>query len=221
VRRDPEIPVRQQDRIAVDGVRISAAGKLYILLNKPRGVVTTASDEKARKTVYDYLPSNLPFLAPIGRLDKASEGLLLFTNDSEWGGHIAAPETHLDKTYHVQIGVRADGTIVDRLVQGVQAERERLRAKKARIVREGERNSWMEVVIDEGKNRQIRRMFDQLGIEVLRLVRIAIGPLILGNLKKGQWREVSATEKQLLDAAIRERLTRRSADIWGKYWFRT
>ena len=208
LRRDPEMPVRERDRITVDGGPVSAVGKLYIMLNKPRGVVTTASDEKGRKTVYEYLSDNLPFLAAIGRLDKASEGLLLFTNDSEWGARIAAPENHLDKTYHVHIGSRADAMLLDHLVEGIQCGHERLRAKEARIVRLGHRNSWIEVVLDEGKNRQIRRMFDQLEIEVLRLIRIAIGPVILGNLKKGEWRELSAREKQALDAGTAERMQR-------------
>ncbi|HEU5337119.1 MAG TPA: pseudouridine synthase, partial [Terriglobales bacterium] len=113
VRRDPESPVSlERDRILVDGQALSAAAPVYLMLNKPRGVVTTAADEKGRRTVYDCLPPGLPWLAPVGRLDKASEGLLLLTNDSEWAARIAAPETHLDKTYHVQIGAIADAVLL-------------------------------------------------------------------------------------------------------------
>src|SRR5215831_3609695 len=106
LRRDPESPVHlERDRIAVDGQRIESRQRIYFMMNKPRGLVTTAADEKGRETVYSILRSEdqLPWLAPVGRLDKASEGLLLLTNDSEWGAHVSAPETHLEKTYHVQV----------------------------------------------------------------------------------------------------------------------
>src|SRR5438270_13709688 len=101
---DPEKPtVPGRDVIEVDGHKIGEAGKVYLMMNKPRGIVTTASDEKGRETVYSLLPKDLPWIAPVGRLDKASEGLLLFTNDSFWGARITSPESHLEKTYHVQI----------------------------------------------------------------------------------------------------------------------
>ena len=96
-------------RIEVDGQPVAVAAKIYLMLNKPRGVVTTASDEKGRQTVYGFLDAGLPWISPVGRLDKASEGLLLLTNDSEWAAQVTAPETHLDKTYHVQINKVADG----------------------------------------------------------------------------------------------------------------
>jgi len=102
VPRDPETPVNlESDRILNDGHPVAASASVYLMLNKPRGLVTTASDEKGRRTVYDCLPTGLPWLAPVGRLDKASEGLLLLTNDSEWAARITAPESHLDKAYHV------------------------------------------------------------------------------------------------------------------------
>ena len=108
-RKNPETPVRlQRDRIEVDGSAVNAKSKIYLMLNKPRGVVTTASDEKGRETVYSCLGEGLPWIGPVGRLDKASEGLLLLTNDSEWASRISDPNTHLDKTYHVQVDVVAD-----------------------------------------------------------------------------------------------------------------
>jgi 23S rRNA pseudouridine2605 synthase len=143
----------------------------------------------------------------VGRLDKASEGLLLLTNDSEWAARILEPQTHLDKTYHVQIAApRAapvDGPLMDRLTQGF-ADRagDFLSAKRALILRQGPRNAWLEIVLDSGKNRHIRRMFEHLGIEVLRLVRIAIGGVVLGELRKGSVRPLAAHEKQLLDRAM-------------------
>jgi 23S rRNA pseudouridine2605 synthase len=204
LRRDPQTPVHiRKDRIEIDGQPVESSAKIYLVLNKPRGVVTTRADEKGRETVYQYLPAGLPWIAPAGRLDKASEGLLLLTNDSEWGARIAAPETHLYKTYHVRIGTIADDTLTETLRNGIRTVAgEALRVKRASILRHGERNSWLEIVLDEGKNRHIRRMFEHLEIEVLRLVRVAIGPLSLGDLPKGATRVLGIEEKHTLDRAM-------------------
>jgi 23S rRNA pseudouridine2605 synthase len=206
VRRDPETPVHlTKDRIEVDGHQLKAAAKIYLVLNKPRGVVTTASDEKGRDTVYTLLGADLPWVTPVGRLDKASEGLLLLTNDSEWAARIAAPETHLDKTYHVQIGQIADAALLEALKNGIRTkDGETLRVKGASLLRQGERNSWLEIILDEGKNRHIRRMLETLGIEVLRLIRVAIGPLALGDLAKAAVRRLTTDEKLTLDRAIQQ-----------------
>jgi 23S rRNA pseudouridine2605 synthase len=205
VRRDPESPVQlKKDRIGVDGRAVHASSKLYLLLNKPRGVVTTASDEKGRDTVYAYLPAGLPWVAPVGRLDKASEGLLLLTNDSEWAARILAPETHLEKTYHVKIGAIADAALLSSMTKGITTDDgEILRVRGVRVLREGGRNCWLEVVLDEGKNRHVRRMLAHMGIEVLRVVRIAIGPLVLGDLAKGASRVMTSAEKTAMDRAMR------------------
>jgi 23S rRNA pseudouridine2605 synthase len=203
MRRDPETPVRLAfDRIEVDGNAITANSQIYMMLNKPRGVITTASDEKGRQTVYDLLDESLPWVGPVGRLDKASEGLLLLTNDSEWAARISDPGSHLDKIYHVQVGVRADAASVDKLIVGVWDGGELLRAKHARVLRGGEKNTWLEIALDEGRNRQIRRIFEHLRIEVLRLVRAAIGPLYLGDLAKGSSRALTRAEKMALDSAV-------------------
>ena len=220
--RDPQAPaLGKQAQITVDGKLIEPQKKIYFMLHKPRGLVTTAADEKGRETVYTLLtpPSagetdpritdrqakDLPWLAPVGRLDKASEGLLLLTNDSEWAARITAPETHLDKTYHVQIGAVADEELVQALVRGVKAkDGELLRANEARRLRAGEKNCWLEIILDEGKNRQIRRMLEAVDIEVLRLLRVAIGPLQLGNLAKSEHRALSLEEKRMLDRAMRK-----------------
>lgn len=194
----------ERDRIEVDGRPLQAAKKIYLMLNKPRGVITTASDEKGRETVYACLDPNLPWVAPVGRLDKASEGLLLLTNDSEWADRITAPKSHLDKTYHVQIRSLAEESLIETLARGVKVDGQRLKAKRAGILRQGEKNAWLEIVLDEGKNRQIRRMIAAMGMDVLRLVRVAVGPLPLGTLKKGASRLLSAEEKEDLDAAMRK-----------------
>jgi 23S rRNA pseudouridine2605 synthase len=215
VRRNPDTPVRRHgSQIAIDGKVIEASEKLYLMLNKPRGVVTTASDEKGRETVYSFLGSKCgnetnpsirkpSWVAPVGRLDKASEGLLLLTNDSGWAARITAPESHLDKTYHVQLAAVVDERLIQLLLCGVEARNgELLRAKGVRRLRVGEKNCWVEVVLDEGKNRHIRRMLEAVGVEVLRLVRVAIGPLQLGDLAKGKHRALNAEEKRMLDHAL-------------------
>ncbi len=177
-------------------------------MNKPRGLITTASDEKGRATIYELLEKSgeiggVKWIAPVGRLDKASEGLLLLTNDSEWGARIAAPETHLDKTYYVQVGSVLKPEQLRLLTGGVRMQDgERLSVKEATLLRSGEKNCWVAIVLDEGKNRQIRRIFDAMEIEVLRLIRVAIGPLVLGNLAKGGVRRLTLEEMRLLDTAM-------------------
>jgi 23S rRNA pseudouridine2605 synthase len=212
--RDPETPVRlERDRIEVNHRVVGAETRLYLMLNKPRGVVTTASDEKGRETVYSCLSEGLPWVAPVGRLDKASEGLLLLTNDSEWAARISDPETHLEKIYHVQVGAPIDETLLVEMTKGIRSGNgEALRAKHARVLRSGERNTWLEIVLDEGKNRQIRRMLEVSETEVLRLVRVAVGPLALGNLAKGASRELSSEEKHALDRAMRTPRMRTALD---------
>jgi 23S rRNA pseudouridine2605 synthase len=203
--RSPETPVRLgADRIEVQGHPIKAAQKIYLMMNKPRGVITSAADEKGRDTVYALLSEDFSWLAPVGRLDKASEGLLLFTNDSEWGARVTDPATHLDKTYHVKINTRVEPHFFETLESGVETERgEVLHCKSARLLRSGGKNSWIEIVLDEGKNRHIRRMLDTRGVEVLRLIRVAIGPLFLGDLSKGAHRALTPVELESLNRAIK------------------
>jgi len=227
--RDPEASVRMRnarmqnghiaDRIEIDGTPVGKALPIYLIMNKPRGIVTTASDEKGRKTVYDLLDQGLPWVGPVGRLDKASEGLLLLTNDSEWAANITDPSTHLNKKYHVQVDCVVDDDLLAKIVRGCQdastsserdilarnrlaRDREDLCAKAARLLRYGDKNSWLEITLDEGKNRQIRRLLETWQVRVLRLVRVSIGPLELGDLKKGAMRELTPEEKCLLDGEI-------------------
>lgn len=194
--RDPEAPVRAGvDRVAVDGRDLASAERVYLALNKPRGLVTTASDEKGRDTVYACISgAGLPWLAPVGRLDQASEGLLLMSNDPAWAAAITDPDTGPDKTYRVQVDAIPDEILLARLLDGVVDDGERLAARSATVLRAGTRNAWLEIVLDEGRNRQIRRLLAAHGLGVLRLVRVSIGPLALGDLAKGQWRHLTPAE---------------------------
>ncbi len=200
VERNPERPTdSKRDRIEVDGERAAPARRVYLMLNKPRGLVTTASDEKGRPTVFQCLEGlGLPPLGPVGRLDQASEGLLLFSNDTLWADAITRPDRHLDKVYHVQIDQVGDEALLARMRSGVASEEGVLRVKGVSILRVGERNSWLEVVLDEGRNRQIRRLLEGLGVGVMRLIRIAIGSLELGSLPKGKTRALTAAEVRQL-----------------------
>nr|WP_246432106.1 pseudouridine synthase [Xanthomonas theicola] len=199
---DPEFPIlRGRHRLALDGAPLAATRRIYLMLNKPRGLVTTAQDERGRDTVYRCFDgAGLPWLAPVGRLDKASEGLLLFCNDPQWAAQVTHPASGPDKTYHVQVDAVPDAALLARMCAGVVAAGELLRAKQAQLLRQGDKHAWLEVVLDEGRNRQIRRLLAELGVDVLRLVRVAIGGLALGELGKGGWRELGAEEVQTLVA---------------------
>lgn len=193
--RDPEFPTAaDRDDIAVDGNPISASTPLYLMLNKPRGLVTSTRDERGRDTVYRCFEgamindAAMPWIAPVGRLDKASEGLLLFSNDPQWAARITDPDTGPQKTYHVQIERIPDEDLLATLRAGIDDSGERLSAVSATLLRAGEKHAWVEIVLDEGRNRQIRRLLEAFDIATLRLVRVAIGGLSLGDLPKGQWR---------------------------------
>ncbi len=192
-----------RDKITVDGQAVAAVQKRYLVLNKPRGLVTTARDEQGRGTVYECLPdAQDQWLAPVGRLDKASEGLLLFTNDTQWAQRILDPVTHVAKVYHVQIGGQTNAALLEQLRAGVELEDGvRTRHAGVTLLRHGAKNCWLEITLEEGKNRQIRRMLASVGRPVLRLVRVAIGPVLLGDLPKGQARELTADEVTALAGA--------------------
>jgi 23S rRNA pseudouridine2605 synthase len=203
--RDPEFPIVQgaTPRIELDGQPVGEAVRHYVMLNKPRGLVTSVRDEQSRDTVYRCFDgAGLPWLAPVGRLDKASEGLLLFCNDPEWAATVTDPERGPDKTYHVQVDCIPDAQQLRRMHEGVDVgEGEWLRASRVEVLREGTRNAWLEITLEEGRNRQIRRLMEAQGIAVLRLVRVAIGGLQLGTLAKGSWRTLEPAEVEALVSA--------------------
>ena len=195
--RDAEFPVRQGvHRIDIDRQHLAAAAaRLVLMLNKPQGLVTTRKDEHGRDTVYRcFTGAELPWLAPVGRLDKASEGLLLFSNDATWAARITNPTSGLGKTYHVQIDRLPAAPLLESLVDGAVLDGERLTAKSVRCLRTGLKNAWLEIVLDEGRNRQIPRLLAAFIVSVTRLVRVAVGPLWLGELPKGQWRILTEQE---------------------------
>ncbi|WP_181171118.1 pseudouridine synthase [Mesorhizobium sp. B2-5-9] len=188
-----------RDRIVVDGVEVVAERKVYLVVNKPRGLVTTRDDPLERDTVYACLEGlDLPFVSPVGRLDKASEGLLLMTNDTRFANRLMDPASHLPKTYHVQVATVPDETMLDKLRAGATIDGEALAANSIEFLRSGGRTAWLEIVLDEGKNRHIRRLLAAHGIEVKRLIRVAIGSLPLGDLAKGAARHLTPEELALL-----------------------
>lgn len=207
--RDPETPTFESDEILVDGAPVTASEFVYFAMNKPRGIVTTASDEKGRKTVMDLFREQyskmfpgrpVPHISPVGRLDAASEGLLLFTNDTQWADTLLdprAPKAHI-KIYRVQVAGKPSAADLAKMEAGflvpprVFGESEEfMHAERAALHSEGEKNCWLEITLSEGKNREIRRMLAHLGYEVMRLMRIQFDKYTLGNLKPGEIRAIT------------------------------
>jgi 23S rRNA pseudouridine2605 synthase len=192
--RDPTLRVDvRRARIAVDGRSVRAPARVYLMLHKPAGYVTTSSDERGRRTAYDLIPGDMPRVNAVGRLDKDTEGLLLFTNDTRWADRIGAPSSQLDKVYEVQIDRALTPEHTEQALEGVASGRgEVLRFKHVRRLRRAD--EWIEVVLDEGRNRQIRRVLEALGYEVQRLIRTRIGMVELGDLPPGAVRLLTAEE---------------------------
>lgn len=201
--KDPEHWVRwEEERIEVDGSEVKAARKAYLALHKPRRLVTTLRDEKGRPTVYDCLGEFRSWVFPIGRLDRDTSGLLLFTNDTAFGDAISDPKTGLPKTYIVKIRGRLDAQALERLKQGIDlGNGVPTLPASVREIRPSEKGSWLEVTIVEGRNRQIRRMFEALGQKAERLLRVRIGPLELGPMPPGTFRELDSSEVDALREA--------------------
>jgi len=193
-----KIPLKYVDHrsnIEIEGVEGLDQKKHYLLLNKPRGLVTTRSDEFNRPTVYECLKNwDGPLIQAVGRLDQASEGLLLFTNDHVWANKLMDPKTHIIKTYHVQANPIPSEEILIKLSNGIYLEGKKTLPSKFKLIRIGEKNGWIEVQLKEGRNRQIRKMLETENIEVLRLIRVKLGNLELNDLSKGEWRELTNFE---------------------------
>ena len=194
-----------RDIITVDGERIYMPRKknlIYIMMNKPRGYVTTVSDELDRRCVMDLLDGVEERVYPIGRLDRNSEGLLLFTNDGDFANSIMHPSRHVSKTYRVTVRPDINDDQLVQLSEGVDIDGKKTLPASV-IVKEKEQGRVVLLItIKEGRNRQIRKMCEAVGLEVARLRRISIGPIKLGMLKPGTWRELTAEELRALRTAI-------------------
>ena len=196
------------DVITVDGERIyitKKREKLYIMLNKPRGYVTTMSDELGRKCVTELLGDVGARVYPIGRLDRNSEGLLLFTNDGKFANDIMHPSKHISKTYRVTVRPGVTEEQLVRLTNGVEIDGRKTLPANVSVLTEENGRVVLQIIIHEGRNRQIRKMCEAVGLEVARLRRTAIGPLKLGMLKPGTYRELTSEELRNLRGAIGDR----------------
>jgi 23S rRNA pseudouridine2605 synthase len=190
----------KRSRITVDGVLVRPGERVYLMMNKPAGYVTTTADERGRQTVHDLLGPDTPRVNAVGRLDMQSEGLLLFTNDTRWADRINDPRTHIDKVYEVRLARAATDADLERALAGVDAGRGEVLGFKA-VSRMSRGDDWIEVVLDEGRNRQIRRVLESLGCEIVRLIRTSVGPVRLGDLEQGAVRPLTQAERQALDSA--------------------
>jgi 23S rRNA pseudouridine2605 synthase len=187
--------VEQTDRVELDGKLITEfSPKLYLLLNKPRGVVSTAQDDKGRKTVLDFVPKELPRLFPVGRLDYDSEGLLILTNDGAFANRMMHPRYEVKKTYRVKLKGEMTAESIERLKAGVTLEDGLARADAVDLLGYENGKTYLNISVHEGRNRIIRRMGEAVGHEVLRLRRTEYGPLTLSKLRQGQWRHLSPKE---------------------------
>ena len=195
---DPET-----DTVAVDGRPVGrAAGHVYIMLHKPRGYVTTLSDERGRRTAAELVKDCGVRVYPVGRLDRDSEGLLLFTNDGALTQRLLHPSHQVDKTYLARVTAHVSLDSVRKLRAGVMLDDHKTSPAKVRIVKEETFATVVLVTIHEGRNRQVRRMFEEVGHQVLQLRRVRFGPLELGDLPRGQWRELSAEEVRKLMSCL-------------------
>jgi 23S rRNA pseudouridine2605 synthase len=187
------------DEVMVDGELVRARRKLYVALHKPRGVVCTRRDEKDRTTVLDLLPKEWSILHPVGRLDAESEGLLFLTNDGQFSLRVTHPRYGVRKKYITTVLGRVEATMLGRFRQGITHHGERLRAEQARLISANNTRSVVELELSEGRNREVRRLFESQGMAVERLVRVQIGPIKLAELPMGRWRTLTEAEiKSLL-----------------------
>jgi pseudouridine synthase len=181
-----------RQRIEWEGGPAEAPARVVLALHKPRGVVTTRSDERGRRTVYDLLPEGLPWVFPVGRLDADSEGLLIVTNDSQLAVRLTEPEQHVPKTYHVTLRGTPTPETLEQLRQGLDYGEGPTRPAEVRVLGGRKDTTVVEMVLTEGRNRQVRRMWASVGHRVVRLVRVAIGAYRLGDLPAGESRVLDA-----------------------------
>jgi len=187
-----------RDKISVDGKLVACeVKKYYIMLHKPRGFVSTMSDELSRKCVADLVRDVPAKIYPVGRLDKDSEGLLLMTNDGDFSNAILHPSRHVEKKYRVTVKPKANEKQLVKLSSGMEIDGYKTEPARITVLKDVEDRTVLEVIIKEGRNRQIRKMCEQVGLNVARLKRISIGQLKLGMLQPRQWRDLSIQEVKM------------------------
>lgn len=186
------------DQVSLDGQKVKARKRLYIAMHKPRGYLCTCKDPQQRSTVAQLLPKEWDTLYPVGRLDMDSEGLLLLTNDGEFCLRLTHPRYGIRKTYRATVLGRFDPKLIPKLTGGITVEGELLRAEKVRLLECNNTHSVLELVLTEGKNREVRRLLSALGFTVERLQRSQIGCVKLGELPAGRWRTLTESEKKSL-----------------------
>jgi 23S rRNA pseudouridine2605 synthase len=186
------------DRITLNGKPLKAVEKTYVLLYKPKGYVTSYGDPESRPTVYDLTKEVGTWMAPVGRLDLDTSGLLLMTNDTDFAERITNPAHEIPKTYQVKASVVLSDEQLEQLRQGVELSDGMTRPALVKRVRESPKYSFLELTIREGRNRQVRRMIEFFGGKVLKLVRVAIGPIRIGDLQIGKWRHLTPEERKTL-----------------------
>ena len=195
----------RKDLVTVDDERIgSGDNKVYIMLHKPRGFITTMSDEKDRKCVAELVSEIPERVYPVGRLDKDSEGILLMTNDGNFANTISHPSGHVPKLYRVTVRPAVTEDMLTQMSVGMVIDGQKTAPCTVRVIQEEKGRVVLEIVLNEGRNRQIRKMCEQLGLEVARLKRAAMGSVKLGMLQPGQYRELTPEEVQRLMAASRK-----------------
>jgi len=188
------------DKVTVDGKPVRSQKKIYVALHKPRGCVCSRKDEHARQTIYELLPKEWTSVYSVGRLDFASEGLLFLTNDGEFALRLTHPRYGVRKRYIVTVDGRVDAAMLEEFTRGVYHDGEKLKAERAWLVSEGKSVSVVELELVEGKNREVRRLFEMKQLTVRRLVRVQIGKIKLAELKPGRWRTLTPTEIKTLIA---------------------
>jgi len=194
----------EEDHVKVGNKLVRSEGKLYLILHKPAGFVSTRADPNARDTIFDLLPPKFPRLFNIGRLDTQTEGLLILTNDGDLAQHLTHPRYKVEKEYEVTLDRPWEPALAAKLLAGMMLDGQRARVEKVQSIRMT--RVRVRVVLRQGINRQIRRMFYELGYEVKKLVRVRVGHLRLGDLPRGHWRPLTKSElKSLQPAATRER----------------
>lgn len=182
------------DKISVDGKLVRTKRKLYVALNKPRGCVCSRKDEFDRPTIYELLPKEWDNLYSVGRLDYDTEGLIFLTNDGQFALRLTHPRYEVSKKYVATVEGRVEPQMLEQFVRGVFHEGDKLKAKRAHLVSATKSVSVAELELTEGKNREVRRLFESQGATVKRLQRVQIGKIKLGELKPGKWRTLTEPE---------------------------